>query len=65
MLFFEDIDNDGGGSGSSSGGHGNKPTRYRGKRKKGNTRQSTLHTRMMSTKTTPSAMRGGARVQRE
>ena len=47
-MFFEDIndgnnkgdDNDGGGVGSSSGGHGNKPTRYRGKGKEGITGKS-------------------------
>ena len=42
-MFFEDIndgnnkgdDNDGGGIGSSSGGHDNKLTRYRGMGKEG------------------------------
>jgi hypothetical protein len=49
VWFFEDIgdsnngdnDNDSGGNGCIGGGHGNNPTRYRGKRKVGDTQQST------------------------
>ncbi len=49
MLFFENIsasddggnDNKGEDDGCKAGGYGNKPTRYRGKRKVGDTQQST------------------------